>query len=182
MQDSPAHPRILFPMTQEPFFTEVQGTGTQDIDLNLSALFDTRYHNVEQLRFCTALIVCCIASPGSCFKMGPLIDLWESHDCQHSSSKTKKRVLLLGRMPEFDVSQTVPGMGTTITRNLEARQPGSRSPPPKFVTPCSRLISWVSWGTFATQAGYQSQMNILKAISSQSAVFTRPLDAERIGI
>ena len=33
---------MALPMTQEPFFTELQEPNTQDLDLNLSSLFDAR--------------------------------------------------------------------------------------------------------------------------------------------
>ena len=36
------HPAMALPMTQEPFFTEVQEASTQDVDLNLSSLFNAR--------------------------------------------------------------------------------------------------------------------------------------------
>ena len=36
------HKAMALPMTQEPFFTEVQEAGTQDIDLDLSSLFGAR--------------------------------------------------------------------------------------------------------------------------------------------
>ncbi len=36
------HEAKALPMTQEPFFTEIQEANTQDVDLNLSSLFNAR--------------------------------------------------------------------------------------------------------------------------------------------